>query len=50
MVGCLVAEKQRIKRKEMELRNRVFGIEEKEQEEKPLELPQIEHKEQSMAS
>jgi hypothetical protein len=41
-----VSEKSRIKRKELELRNKVFGLEEKAQEEKKItiEVPQIQEK------
>lgn len=40
MTNCLMKEKERIKRKEMELRARVFGLEEKPQEETPLVIPE----------
>jgi len=36
MTNCLLKEKEKIKRKEMELRARVFGLEDKAQEEKPI--------------
>ena len=39
MTNCLMKEKERVKRKELELRARVFGLEEKIQEEKPISLP-----------
>ena len=42
MTGCLLKEKEKIKRKEMELRARVFGLEEKAQEEKPIVIQERE--------
>lgn len=42
MSNCLLSEKERIKRKELELRKRVFGLEEKVQEEKPIVIKENE--------
>lgn len=42
MTTCLMKEKERVKRKELELRARVFGLEEKVQEEKPIAVKEQE--------
>ena len=42
MTNCLVSEKNRIKRKELDLRARVFGLEQKELKEEPITIQEKE--------
>lgn len=42
MTNCLVNEKNRIKRKELDLRARVFGLEQKELKEEPITIKEKE--------